>query len=60
MRFMNQIRRYATVGMLATAVTLVVATAAQAWTINGTEQQNIPFWYSLKEAVCAYMGIFCE
>lgn len=70
MKFMNQIRRYVAAGTLATALTVgavttttmvAMPTPAQAWTINGSEQPNIPFWYTLKEAVCAYLfGAQCD
>lgn len=29
------------------------------WVINGQVQTLIPFWYTLEEAVCAYMISWC-
>ncbi len=53
MKFMNQIRRYVAAGTLAVTLTIGAATTAHAWTINGQDRPDIPFWYTLKEAVCA-------
>ena len=44
--------------MGALAIGVFYATAARAdWIINGVVQTNIPFWYTLKEAIEAYYGL---
>lgn len=55
MRKFWKLRRWLAAGTLAVTLTLGAAQGAQAWTINGSEQPQIPFWYTLKEAVCAYL-----